>query len=228
MESFLKRLKYYGFGFGLGLVFVFFFFKNRGCTWTPENRVKNTILGRVLVVSDAEKPLLKAMGLSHNDLIHFLDDGDVQFGHSKKHGNPLVYSIVKEINKKEVELWFTLPDKTYISEVIVPKKSIQNISHTTTGLGRMIHFPNVDNIVYLDENDFFKKEAAKLGLANPKYVQNLLNKSGEIDFKQSNLTTTIPEQVVRFQLANGKKCTAKTIWFQEHIKFVAFLNDTVR
>jgi hypothetical protein len=80
----------------------------------------------------------------------------------------------------------------------------------------------------MDENDFFKKETAKLNLTNPKIVQNLLKKSGEIDFKQSNLTTTIPEQVIQFRLANGKKCIAKTIWFQEHIKFVSFLNDSVR
>lgn len=228
MESFLKRLKYYGFGFGLGLVFVFFFFKNRGCTWTPENRVKNTILGRVLVVNDSERSKLTAKGLSNNDLIHFLDDGDVQFGKSKKNGNPLVYSIVKEINGKSVELWFTLPEKTYISEIITPHKSIQTIEHSTTGFGQMIHFPNVGNMVYLDENDFFKKECTKLGLTNPKRVQNLLKKSGKIDFQQSNLTTTIPEQVVQFQLTNGKSITAKTIWFQEHIKFVSFLNDSVR
>lgn len=227
MESFLKRLKYYGFGFGLGLVFVFFFFKNRGCTWTPENRVKNTILGRVLVVNDQEEALLAAKGLTKNDLIHFLDDGDVQFGHSKKSGNPLVYSIVKEVNNKEVELWFTLPDKAFISEIVTPKKSIQAITNSTAGFGSMIHFPNVGNIIYLDENDFFTKECAKLKLTNPKKVHYLLEKSGKIDFNQSHLKATIPEQVVQFKLANGKNCSAKTIWYQEHIKFVSFLSDTI-
>jgi hypothetical protein len=59
MESLWRRLKYYGIGFGIGLVFVIFFFQNRGCSWLPSNRVKNSILDRLVVASDETLEILK-------------------------------------------------------------------------------------------------------------------------------------------------------------------------
>ena len=91
MESFLRRLKYYGLGFGFGLLFVFFFFQNRGCSWLPSNRVKNSILERLIVIPDAQLEALKASGYSKKDVIALLNDGDVDFSESRKQTNPKVY-----------------------------------------------------------------------------------------------------------------------------------------
>ena len=98
MDSIFRRLKYYGIGFGVGLVFVVFFFQNRGCSWLPGNRVKNSILERVLVLPETEALQMKKFGLTKTDLTLILNDGEVLFEESKKEGNPKVYVVEKEIN----------------------------------------------------------------------------------------------------------------------------------
>ena len=68
-SSFIRRLKYYGIGFGIGLIFVFIFFQNRGCSWLPGNRVKNTVLERVMVVNDETAKAFAKKGLTKKDAI---------------------------------------------------------------------------------------------------------------------------------------------------------------
>ena len=83
MKGFWKRLKFYLIGFTVGLIFVFFFFKNRGCAWTPQNRVKNAIIDKVLVIPESEKkdhPELES--LTSASIMQFLAQGDVNFGES--------------------------------------------------------------------------------------------------------------------------------------------------
>ena len=83
MDSIFRRLKYYGIGFGAGLVFVIFFFQNRGCSWLPDNRVKNSILDRVLVLPETEAVQMKKFGLTKKDLprakFRFLTPKEVDF-----------------------------------------------------------------------------------------------------------------------------------------------------
>lgn len=220
----MRRLKYYGLGFGIGIVFVFFFFRNRGCTWLPENRVKNTILGRVLVVSEEQDKLFHQKGLTKNDLIHFLNDGDVDFGSSKKQGNPQVYTVTKTLKGKDVTLWFTLPKDAFIAEVRVPKGNIQKATNTVEGLGKMIYFPKVENLVFLDDNNELIEQKAKLSLTKPKQVQKALEQTGILDFSESKLKhSPYPEQYVRFTTKKGAHVAAKTIWYQEHIQFDSFI-----
>ncbi len=230
MKNFLRRLKYYGIGFGLGLIFVFFFFKNRGCSWLPESRVKNTILGRVLVVPEADKTEYAKLGLSDDDIVQFLNDGDVDFGGSSKHGNPQVYSISKEIKGKEITLWFTLPKDAFISEVRMPKGSIQKVTNTKEGIGQMIHFPNVDNMVFLNEDPLFVKEQKRVGLDNAKRIMKYLKKSGKVNFEASTLKSNpYPIQKIRFTTPTNVEVEASSYWFEEHITIESFDQfDTLR
>lgn len=222
MNSFLRRLKYYGVGFGIGLLFVFFFFKNRGCTWLPENRVKNTVLERVLVASPEDQAFFDRMHWSDSMVVSFLNDGDIEFGSSKKQGDPQVYVASKEIGGKSYKLWFTLPKDAFISEVHVPKDNIQRVGNTKTGMARMLHFPNVDNLVYLADNDLFEKAYKALGIKSSKQVFRLLKKNGFMDFSKSNLDAKpLPEQKIGFVL-NGDTLTATTTWYKDHIQFFEF------
>ena len=119
MESWIRRLKFYGVGFGIGLLFVFIFFQNRGCSWLPGNRVKNSILDRLLVVSDETAEILKKRGVNKKELIQFLNDGDVIFGESEKDKDDKVYVIEKD-GKKYL---FTLPFESCIAEVQLGNKA---------------------------------------------------------------------------------------------------------
>jgi hypothetical protein len=223
MRNFWRRLRLYGVGFGLGLIMVFFFFRNRGCTWLPENRVKNTIMGKVLVVSENNQRLLDQHHLTDSTIVKFLDDGSISFGSSKKQGNLKVYKVTRDVNGKSVELWFSIPEGGYVSEVIWPKGSIQNYKNTTTGFGRMIHFPFVKNFVYLNDNEVLAKQQVKFGIKDDNALQFLLKKKGLIDFSKSKLNAEpTPEQYVVIPRANGDTLKARTTWFKDHIEFNEF------
>ena len=224
MKNFLRRLKYYGIGFGLGLIFVIFFFDNRGCSWMPSSRVKNTILGRILVVSEKDKAAYDQLHLTDKEVIEFLNDGDVHIGSSHVHGNPKVYEITKDIRGKEIKLWFTLPADAFISEVVIPKGSIESVKNTKTGLGRMIRFPLVDNIVFLKDDDkAFNEEKKKLKLNDPKKVMKYLKKTGYVDFEHSDLSAKpYPIQKILFTTPTNVTVHASSYWFEEHVTIEGF------
>lgn len=220
MKNFWRRLRLYGFGFGLGLIMVFFFFRNRGCTWLPENRVKNTFMGKVLVISEENQRIFDKHNLSDSLIISFLDDGSIAFGSSKKQGNLKVYKITKEINGKDIELWFSMPEGAFVAEAVWPKGSIQKFKSTTEGFGRMIHFPNVKSFVYLKESDDLKTQMAQFGIRDEEHLQFLLMKNGLIDFSNSRLNAEpSPEQMVVLPRENGDTITSRTTWFKDHIEF---------
>ena len=158
MSSFFRRLKYYGIGFGIGLFFVFFFFQNRGCSWLPANRVKNSFLDRVIVLPDAEAKKLKANQLNKQDVIEVLNDGEVVFDKSKKEGDTKVYLLEKNFpGKGKVSFFFTLPKESYFTEVHFTAKAAQQVSHkmaykvknTEVGVGEILHFPK--DMYFYDE-----------------------------------------------------------------------------
>ena len=55
-HTFLRRLFYYLIGVGIGLIFVFFVFGNRGCSWLPQNKVKETINHKILISASKKIP----------------------------------------------------------------------------------------------------------------------------------------------------------------------------
>jgi hypothetical protein len=223
MKNFLRRLRLYGLGFGVGLIFVFFFFRNRGCTWLPENRVKNTFLGKVIVVSEDNQRIFDQHKLSDKEIISFLNDGSISFGSSKKQGTTKVYKIEKEINGKNIALWFSMPEDAFVAEVVWPKGSIQKFKSTTEGYGRMINFPLVNSLVYLKESDELTKQMAEFGIVDEAHVQYLLKKVGLIDFSKTNFNAEpMPEQFVVLPRKNGDTLTARTTWYKDHIEFYEF------
>lgn len=224
MDSFLRRLKYYGIGFGIGLLFVFIFFQNRGCSWLPSNRVKNSFLDRLIVVPDDQMDFLVKNGLTTKDLIQVLNDGDVNFSESKKTGNPQVYTLEKEFDGKgSLKFYFTLPKESFISEVHFEEKSAQKVKNTTEGLGKIIHYPKDDNLVFVDSAKYVTCQQEKLGLLNPVDILKLMKKSGEIDFSHSNLKQTPkPEHLIIFNDKQGRKIGAKAVWYKNKVNISTF------
>ena len=123
MDKFINRLKYYGVGFGIGLAFIFIFFQNRGCSWLPENRVKNSILERVIVVSDEEKTILNSKGITNEQVIELLNTGEIDYDKSLKEGKTKIYYLSND----KVKIYFTLPEDNYISEVKFANKAVTKI-----------------------------------------------------------------------------------------------------
>lgn len=217
MDSFKRRLKYYGIGFGFGLLFVFFFFQNRGCSWLPSNRVKNAILDRIIVVSDETATILEEHHLTDQDLINVLNDGDVLFQESDKNHESKVYLIEKE----GMKFAFSLPYEGYISEAFVDVKTA-NLPSTKTGKGSMIYFPNDDYLIYPDSTKLVTCQQEKLGLIEPKKILALLKESGKINFEKSALAVRPkPLQYIEFEY-NGEIVGAKSIWYKNKVNITSF------
>jgi hypothetical protein len=212
MESFVKRLKYYGIGFGIGIVFVFFFFRNRGCTWLPENRVKNAILDRLIVVSDSTHNVLKANGFSKDDLVEVLNDGDVLFDESDKEGDSKTYILEKDGKK----FFFTLPYESFISEAGITE-SIKNIKPSTKGYGTVLRYPLDSNLIFVDSSRLLTCLQADLGLINPRRILKGLKENGKIDFERTDLSIRPKaEHYLLFDL-DTVKVGLKAIWYKNKI-----------
>ncbi|MCE2683197.1 MAG: hypothetical protein ACK49D_06395 [Flavobacteriia bacterium] len=233
MDSFLRRLKYYGIGFSIGLLFVVFFFQNRGCSWFPSNRVKNSILERVLVVPDEEMAKLRSQGISKDDLIQVLNDGDVDFQQSAKQGNPQVYKLLKEFNGKEMSFYFTLPQESFISEIHFSESSARKVKNTKEGYGTIIRFPADKDLVIVDEGKKLTCLQETMRLINPKTILKCFVKSGKIDFSKSDLRAKPKAiQTIVFKDPSGRIAEATAIWYKNKINitsfYVSFENDCER
>lgn len=225
MESLWRRLKYYGIGFGFGLLFVIFFFQNRGCSWLPDNRVKNSILDRVLVLPEEDAVEMKKVGLTKNDLTLVLNDGKVLFDESIKKGNPKVYVVEKEFEGKgKLKFLYTLPDESFISEIHLFKQNSKNIKNTTKGMGELIYFPKDDDLVFPDSSANVTCQQSVLGLINPRDILKLIKKSGKIDFSKSYLKATPkPEHYLVFTDKKGREIGANVIWYKTKMNITHFV-----
>ena len=125
--NFFKRFLYYLSGFGLGLILVFFFFKNRGCSWLPDNRVKNIISERVLICDSATLVKLKKMNI-YASIIESIDKADINYSKSKKKGSPKVYSMnlcdFKQTGGCKEEFYFLLHENSFFCQIFSYKKNI--------------------------------------------------------------------------------------------------------
>ncbi|MFZ9028040.1 MAG: hypothetical protein ACO2Z9_03440 [Crocinitomicaceae bacterium] len=212
MESFIRRLKYYGIGFGIGIVFVFFFFRNRGCSWLPENRVKNAILDRLVVVSDSTSDVLKANGLDHDYLVQVLNDGDVLFDESDKEGDSKTYILEKDGKR----FYFTLPHESFISEAGMAQ-DVKNIKPTSSGYGRILRYPLDSNLVFVDSSRLLTCLQADLGLINPRRILKGLKENGKIDFEKTDLEVRPKaEHYLVFDL-DTVQVGLKAIWYKNKI-----------
>lgn len=217
MNTIWRRLKYYGIGFGLGLIFLIFFFQNRGCTWLPSNRVKNTILDRVIVVSEKTKQDMEGLNLSSEDIIQVLNDGDVEFKKSDKNSDDKVYLIEKEGRS----YLFTLPKESYIAELFIGKDAF-NVKTSEVGRGKIIHLPNDENMVYPDSTRYVTCQQEELGLADPKAIYKLIKETGEIDFGKTNLSVKPKPEHYMYFVKEGDSIGFEAIWYKNKINITAF------
>ena len=217
MQKFTKRLKYYGIGFGFGLIFVIFFFQNRGCSWLPSNRVKNSILDRVLVISDETSDQMKESSITNEELVQVLNDGDILFNESDKSDENKNYII----EKGGIKYVFTLPSESFISEVFVDA-SDEVYKTSTTGVGHLIHFPLDSNLVYVDTNKMVGCQQEALNLISPKDILKLIKESGTINFDKSDLSVRPKAEHILEFMKGDLKIEAKVIWYKNKLNVTSF------
>lgn len=217
-SNFLRRLKFYGIGFGMGLILVFFFFKNRGCSWTPGNRVKNTILSRVITVNDVEFAFMKSKKITKEDILSALNDGDVNFSESKKTGKTKVYAIDKSFSDKgTIRFYFTIPDESFISEVKFAELKASNVKNTISGYGRFIHFPVEKHLIYADTTKLVTCQQEQMGLITDLQLQAKIEKSAFIDFSKSKLSKRPKPEHYLYFLNKSDTIGFTSTWYKNKV-----------
>ncbi len=212
MESFVRRLKFYGIGFGLGLIFVFFFFRNRGCSWLPENRVKNSILDRLVVVSDKTAAEMEGRGITEEDVIDALNHGDVYFSESDKDGESKAYVI----ESQGMKFAYTLPYESFVSEVFLSSEG-RGVKTSDEGWGTILHFPNDSTLVFPDSTSMLSCKLERLNLNRSGQILEALKSSARVDFSQTNLSIRPkPEHYLVFQV-DTLEVGAEVIWYKNKL-----------
>lgn len=153
MQKFKSRLKYYLIGFGMGLVFMFFIFGNRACSWLPENRVKNMIAEKEIIVGDSLADLMACQGVDNEDVYRFLNaDGDVDFSRSQTENEPKEYLFTGKKGNEDLEIRFALFDDQ--AEVIAfdfPQKNCEtNLSNDHK---QIVPLPNFEVIAIIESKE---------------------------------------------------------------------------
>lgn len=219
MKTFFDRLKIYAIGFGIGMVFVFFFFQNRGCSWLPDNRVKNSILDRVIVVQSEVEGQLKQKGISQKEIIALLNDGDVDFSKSKKDGQFKIYLVSKD----DVKLYFTLPNESFISEVRLANVAVKSVKNSTKGTGKLIHFPKDNEFVFADTTKLVSCQQQAFGMIENRKILKSLKANGIIDFEKSDFNVKPKAlQYLFFNDKKGRKIGATAVWYKNKISIDHF------
>lgn len=216
MDSFVKRLKYYGLGFGMGLLFVIFFFQNRGCSWTPTNRIKSAILERVVVIPDSEIGFKSSDEAFKKVIKNILKNGEIDFGNSKKQDPNKFYKIDL---KGQKSLYFTLPNDSFISAVYNTKPK----QTKAKGTARMLLFPKIRDIVFMDTTDLLSCQLLGLGFKDERQVEKELKRKSVVNFDNSNFKDVLkPEHYLEFLSPKGNKIAVKAVWYKTKINIKAF------
>jgi hypothetical protein len=236
MESIWRRLRYYGLGFGLGLILTFGIFNTRGCSWMPENRVKEAINKRIWVIDmrDINK-FYKEYRLNDKKFYRLIQGADISFTKSIRHGRHKVYDLTfTDGNNKEAHCLARMTDESFIVEFIpfvrsakVLKKALKNRKNTTIG-AKIVHAPKNKNLVYSDSSPAIKEHLRELGINDDIQLQKeLLN--GYFNYQNSRLNEQPrPVHVLEFRPEKRRDITvdATCIWYKDKIKVYA-LKDFV-
>ncbi len=228
MESFWRRLRYYGLGFGLGLILTFGIFNTRGCSWTPGNRVKDAINKRIWIIDNRDvRSFYKDHKLNDKKFYRLIQDADVSFTKSIRSGRHKVYDLTfTDGNNKEAHCLARMTDESFVVEFIpfvrsvkLLKKALKNRKSTAYGAG-IVHTPKNKNLVYSDTSPGIKEHLRALGITNDIQLQKELL-SGSFDYQKSRLNEQPrPIHIFKFRptLRPKLQVAAACIWYKDKIK----------
>lgn len=207
MESFWRRLRYYGFGFGLGLILTFGIFNTRGCSWMPSNRVKDSFEGRIWVMDAVQaQDFFKKNKFTHRSFYQAVQEADVFFSKSKKHGKHKIYVLqIKNAQNKKIDLLAQIVDESLIVDFIPNQSNWKRYkkSKVKPHYGQIIRPANQKSFFYFPENSPLKTHFDSLQIRDVNALNNLMNKS-TFDYLKSDLNAS-PKPIHVFRINSTDK-----------------------
>jgi|SRR5690554_273999 len=227
MQGIWKRLSYYVIGLLIGTIFVSILFKDRGCSWTPTNRVKNSIQDKIIVFPEDQIEALNNLGLTKNSIYKFLVKGKVDFSNSLKDQNifPKVY-IIEENDSIDKRLQFSLYEDSYITTVhVLDRDELPKRYESLEGWGQMARLPKDSALVFIDKSNYTQCKSRGLASKEQKDIVQAMKETGRINFSKSDLMLPKAVQQIEFMQNDTLMVDAKTIWFESRITFKDFYWD---
>ena len=175
------------------------------------------ILDRLIVVSDETDSILSKKGITTDDVVQVLNDGDVVFDKSEKDNDSKIYAI----NNEGVDFFFTLPYESFISEVFVVDK-LEDAIPSTEGVGSVIRYPDDDNMVFPDSSAFVTCQQELLGLIASKEIFKLIKATGKIDFSKTDLSIRPKPEHYLFFEHKDVEIGATVIWYKSKLNITRF------
>ena len=227
MTNLYRRLLYYGIGFGIGLVCVFFFFNNRGCSWLPENRVKEMVTERLIYIADSNLNILENLKIKEEELSAFLMNADVIFSKSEKTSNPQIYHLEGPTDSNDKFVCQIVLHKDALTCELVPNQfSAKNTKPTKKGLAKPIHLPPKKNLFYSDSSAHTICQRKALGIEEDSTLRALFLKNGRINISQTDLTKKPkPSYAMVFTTDQGEEVTIFATYFKEKARIYKFTFD---
>lgn len=220
MDNLWRRLKYYGIGFGIGLIFVLVLFRQKGCSWTPGNRVKTALLDRIVFVDSADNAFLKLHQINAKDLQSYIENATVSFMESKRHGNEKIYHFSGVLGtQKTFNCLMAYREKSVVVDIDFvhdnPKKY-----ERLSGEAKPFLFKN---------KNWFSGKLSLIDVAGmnsnaaPEKFTALFFKYGTLDAGKTTFDTNSPYSYLKFGTPTNqppKIYLLKTKWYQEKIEIL--------
>ena len=227
MNTLKRRLLYYGLGFGIGLIFVFFFFNNRGCSWLPENRIKDLLKQKIIFVSEENITVLDKLNIDESEIKGYIENAEVHFSKSVKNTNPRIYHLEGPTAKNENFVsQVIIYDGAFVCEFVPNKFSSETTKPTEEGLGIPVVIPEQKNYFYSDTSKYTICKRNALGILEDSTLMTKFLASGRVDLKNSRLKLKPkPEHRLTIQGENGKKIGFKASFYKEKARIFLFEYD---
>lgn len=217
MDKLKNRIRYFAIGLIFGTILVYFMFGNRGCAWLPENRVKNMIGEKEIIVGDSILDMMACWGITNDDIYALLKDGgEVEFSKSITDEVPKIYYIESEKDEKLYWAKFALYEERELAEIVAvfydngaPCTSTFSNEYTST-----LPLPHKDVIAILESNEFRILDDAVCEMNFYKIAEKDLlafHKTATIDIKKSNPRKTPNPEYVMYGSLNGENYSVKYI-----------------
>ena len=193
-NTFLRRLFYYLIGVGIGLLFVFFVFGNRGCSWLPQNKVKETINHKILI-STSKK-------VSSKNFKQTFEVSAVNFEKSNKNSDFKTYLFeTPQADGKTSSFYVSFSSDSYCA-IVHDDQNQPQLLKTDTFL-KIINLPEDKYSLFnFDVNQLILKDLNSIKFSRENYSKTLIN-SGFLAYNFLKNNNTEAE----FLLKNGADST---------------------
>ena len=224
MDKLIRRLKYYGIGFGIGLIFVIVIFKQKGCSWTPQNRVKSAVFQRIVFVDSLDRAYLKAKHIQPKDLKKMIQNATLSFMDSKRHGNEKIYQLYSNFpNGKGITFLVALREQSFVVDIDFVNT---NFKKYVPLQGKATPF------LYTKKENWFSGKwksykFTKISASDaPEKITKYFLKNGYLDCGFTNFNQVQPVHKIDFftyvnatpRSETREHVTCEVIWFQEKLK----------